>query len=221
VLVPQVELDWALSPVDSELRDFGVIAFWAAETGPHERLRDGVFVDDLDLPQIEEVDAWEAVADLEQGIMAWGAAPPWPQLREVSRAEAGASRPATVSTVAVLLLMLAMIHSVGALGSLSLGLGAPGSRAVVAGVLALVIGIGETVCAVQVTRGRAWARLAAAGLGALMLLWLTMAPLSPGALTILVFATWLGVGALLVHPMTSRFFEATSPDRSLGAADPA
>jgi hypothetical protein len=113
--------------------------------------------------------------------------------------------------VAVLLLFLAMIHSVGALGSLSLGLGAGGvGHAVLAGALALMIGIGETVCAIQVTRGRAWARLAVVCMGGLMLVWLTMAPWTPGALTIAVFATWLAIGALLAHPLTSRFFASVT-----------
>jgi hypothetical protein len=135
--------------------------------------------------------------------------PPWPELRAVESDNSGASRPLTVSIVAALLLFLAMIHSVGALGSLSLGLDAGGAgRAVVGGVLALLIGAGETVCAIQVTRGRAWARLAVICLGALMLLWLTMSPWSPDALTIAVFVAWLIIGALLAHPLTSRFFAA-------------
>jgi hypothetical protein len=111
--------------------------------------------------------------------------------------------------VAGLLMLLAMVHSVGALGSVSLGLSRNGlGPALAAGGLALVIGVGEVVCAVQMTRGRAWARVVAAGLAALMLLWLTMAPWAPGTLTVVVFGAWLAVGALLAHPKTSRFFDA-------------
>jgi hypothetical protein len=81
---------------------------------------------------------------------------------------------------------------------------------VIAGSLALIVGVGEVVCAVQVSRGKAWARVVAASLGLLVLLWLTMAPWSPGTLTVVVFAAWLAVGALLAHPLTSRFLAATS-----------
>jgi hypothetical protein len=65
---------------------------------------------------------------------------------------------------------------------------------------------------IRFTRGRSWARFAAAGLGLIVLLWQTMAPWSPGALTALVFAAWLAVGFLLAHPLTSRFFAAVAPD---------
>jgi hypothetical protein len=51
----------------------------------------------------------------------------------------------------------------------------------------------------------------AAGLGGLMLLWLTMGPWSPGALTVVVFMAWLAVGALLAHPRTSYFLAAHAP----------
>ncbi|MDR1393064.1 MAG: hypothetical protein LBJ62_03725 [Bifidobacteriaceae bacterium] len=202
---------------------FASIAFWASERVVQDHSRDQVsdpasaavaeFIEDVDLPVIEEVDAWEAIEDLEIGAAAYGGLPPWIEPRGDGD-QAGQSRPLTVSIVAALLLLLAMIHSVGALGSFSLGLGNQGvGRAVVVGVLALVIGIGETVCAVQVTRGRAWARLAAGSMVGLMLIWLTMAPWSPGLLTAMVFAAWLAIGALLVHPLTSRFFAATAPTR--------
>jgi hypothetical protein len=185
------------------------MAFWAARNKPNCQRHSYEFLDEVELPQIQEVDAWEAVEDLEFSAAACGGVPPWREVRDGVRADAGATRPVTVSVVAGLLLLLAMIHSAGALGSLSLGLDQNGvGRAMVAGGLALVIGIGETVCAVQMTRGRAWARVAAAALGALMLVWLTMAPWAPGVLTVVVFATWLAVGALLAHPKTSRFFDA-------------
>jgi hypothetical protein len=51
---------------------------------------------DVDLPPIEEVDAWEAVEDLEADAAAFGGVPPWPELREVDHSESGASRPVTV-----------------------------------------------------------------------------------------------------------------------------
>jgi hypothetical protein len=175
----------------------------------------GVFPDEVELPPIEEVDAWAAVEDLEAGAAAWGGVPPWPEIRQAQSAEGGASRPLTVSLVAALLLFLAAIHSVGAIGSVSLGLARGGvGPALVAGLLALAIGVGEIVCAFQVSRGRSWARLVAAGLGALMLLWLTMGPWSPGALTVVVFAAWLMVGALLAHPLTSRFLTSGAVARA-------
>jgi hypothetical protein len=185
------------------------IAVWPGDARPAGRRCPRWLEAEIDLPAIAEVDAWEAVEDLEADAAACGGVAPWPELRDPERVEAGASRPVTVSAVAVLLLVLAMIHSVGALGSFSLGTAAGGiGRAIAAGVLALLIGIGETVCAVQVTRGRAWARLAVVCLGALMLVWLTMAPWPPGLLTVVVFAAWLLIGALLAHPLTSRFFAA-------------
>jgi hypothetical protein len=204
---------------------FASIAFWPADGKPNRQRHSYEFVDDVELPQILEVDAWQAVEDLEFDAAAFGGVPPWREVKEGATAEAGASRPATVSMVAGLLLLLAMVHSVGALGSFSLGLDQNGlGRAIIAGGLALAIGIGETVCAVQMTRGRAWARMVAAGMGALMLIWLTMAPWTPGVLTVVVFVAWLAVGALLAHPLTSRFFEAMAPreppevDGSLAAA---
>ncbi|MDR2253557.1 MAG: hypothetical protein LBD97_06840 [Bifidobacteriaceae bacterium] len=146
------------------------------------------------------------------GAAEGGETPSFFELVGAGRTQLGSSRPLTVSLVAVLLVALGVIHAAGALGSLSLGLAQNGlGRAMVAGALALAIGVGETVCAVQVRRGRAWARFASACLAALMLLWLTMAPWSPGALTVVVFAAWLAVGALLVHPLTSRFFAAVQP----------
>jgi hypothetical protein len=114
--------------------------------------------------------------------------------------------------VAVLLLILSMIHSVGAVGSVSSGVARNGlGPALLAGLIALMVGVAETVCAIQVSRGKAWARIVAGGLGALVLLWLTMAPWSPGALTVVVFVAWLAVGALLTHPLTNRYFADAAP----------
>jgi hypothetical protein len=181
---------WDDDPADPSLGSLTIAAF-----------------EDVELPLIEEVDAWEAVEDLEAEAAAARGVPPWGAAKE--GAQAGISRPATVSGVAVLLLVLAMLHGLGALGSLSWGLRERGiGAAVVAGLLALTVGVAEVVCAVQMTRGRAWARVAAAGLGLLVLVWLTMAPWSPGALTVVVFAAWLAIGALLAHPLTSRFLSA-------------
>jgi hypothetical protein len=166
--------------------------------------------EEIDLPPIAEVDAWEAVEDLEAEAAAVRGVPPWSAIKDNSASQAGVSRPVTVSVVAVLLLVLAMVHGLGALGSLSVGLHGRGiGSAIVAGTLALIVGVGEVVCAVQVSRGKAWARIAAGSLGLLVLLWLTMAPWSPGRLTVVVFAAWLAVGALLAHPLSSRFFAAT------------
>jgi hypothetical protein len=157
------------------------------------------------------VDAWEAVEDLEAEAAAVRGVPPWSALKENAASQAGISRPVTVSVVAALLLILAMVHGLGALGSLSLGLHGRGiGSAVIAGSLALIVGVGEVVCAVQVSRGKGWARVVVASLGMLVLLWLTMAPWSPGTMTVVVFAVWLAIGALLAHPLTSRFFAATS-----------
>jgi hypothetical protein len=161
----------------------------------------------MELPRIVEVDAWEAVEDLEAGAAARGGVPAWSQLKDSSRTEAGVSRPATVSAVAAILLVLAMLHGIGALGTLSLGLEGNGvGSAIVVGILALVIGVGEIVCAVQVTQGKSWARATVIALGCLMLVWLTMAPWHPGLLTVAIFAAWVAVGALLAHPLTSRYF---------------
>jgi hypothetical protein len=166
--------------------------------------------DEIELPLIEEVDAWLAVEELEVEAARAGGEPPW-SAKDAPGGESGISRPATVSAVAALLLGLAVVHGLGALGTLSWGLNQSGiGSAVIAGALALTVGIGEVVCAVQVTRGKSWARVGAAALGGLVLLWLTMAPWSPGTLTVAVFAVWLVIGALLAHPRTSRFLAATA-----------
>jgi hypothetical protein len=189
---------------DQERRETGRDVSWTID----------VF-EEVELPPVQEVDAWEAVEELEAESAAAGGVPPWPSVKDTSGSQAGVSRPATVSAVAVLLAALAVVHALGGLGSLSLGLDGRGiGSAVIAGGLALIVGVAEVVCAVQVTRGRSWARIAAAALGLLVLLWLTMAPWSPGTLTVIVFAAWLAVGALLAHPLTSRFFDAVQPVRA-------
>jgi hypothetical protein len=190
------------------------IEIWGGQSAHLGRppLRPVPVVDDMDLPPIQEVDAWQAVEDLEMGAAALDGSPSWVEAKEGSRTQSGATRPATVSVVAALLLIMSMIHAVGAVGSVSAGMARNGAGpALLAGLIALLVGVAETVCAIQVTRGKAWARIVAAGLGALVLLWLTMAPWSPGVLTVLVFTAWLAVGALLAHPVTSRFFADAAP----------
>ncbi|MDR2378309.1 MAG: hypothetical protein LBD70_02610 [Bifidobacteriaceae bacterium] len=168
--------------------------------------------EEIELPPIAEVDAWQAVEDLEAEAAAASGLPPWSAARGAPAGQAGVARPATVSAIAALLLVLAMVHGLGALGSLSLGLNGRGiGSAVVVGLLALTVGVGEVVCAVQVTRGKAWSRVVVGALGLLVLFWLTMAPWSPGSLTVAVFAAWLIIGGLLAHPLTSRFFADTRP----------
>jgi hypothetical protein len=202
------QLDCAL-PTDS-----WSIAIWGTKCGAEKpTVRLAAPVEELDLPLIEEVDAWDALERLDAEAAARGGAAPWTEVRQTRSDQAGASRPVTVTAVAALMLVLAMIHSLGALGTVSLGAAREGlGRAVLVGVLALLVGVAETVCAVLVVRGKGCARIVAVSLGLLVLVWLTMVPWSPGVLTVMVFAAWLAVGVLLAHPMSSRFFAAAATE---------
>jgi hypothetical protein len=190
------------------------IEIWQEGPGAHggpTSLTIGTY-EPIDLPAIEEVDAQRAIAVLEAESAAAGGVAPWGAPIDEFDSQGGISRPATVSAVAVLLAVLAVVHALGALGSLTSGLAGSGiGQALTAGALALIVGIGEVICAVQVSRGRSWARIAAIALGLLVLVWLTMAPWSPGTLTVLVFGAWLAIGALLAHPLSNRFFAALDP----------
>jgi hypothetical protein len=154
----------------------------------------------LDEPILREVDAWEAVEELDR--RGWTDA----GLEVPAALDPARRRPAIVGLACWLLLSMAVLQGVAAVSLVSaLGGANTGSTLVILAAGFFATAVGCVICSTQLARGRHWARAGGGVLAALAVAAVTLQPWQGHGLAVLSTAAWLVAGLCLVHPKTTRF----------------